>query len=388
VSRRGRARATLLLAVALAGPPASRAETFFEVLGSRPILRPVAVAMRDTVARSIPVAAASPGVTFTFDPTTGVFERDVTILGQLFLERGRPLGRGKWNVSLGYQWIKLDTFNGQDLDALSDTGAPIVDPAGTGLFTVPHFSLALETNQVTVGATYGVTDDLDVNVTLPILDSTFAVGGVLRRSGFPGVQVAHVRTSAAGPGDLLLRGRYGVAHGACGDVAAGLVLRVPTGEEDDFQGTGAWEVSPGLYGSTAAFPVGNTVRLRGYANAAVDLDTADVDASEGRFGVGLDCAVGARVTGAIAFLAREPFAAIAPPGFFDVHRVDPRTGASFEAPILGFDGSRPSYYDLSLGGRVMLWRQTLIGFVNVILPLNDDGFRSNVIPTVGLEATF
>jgi len=28
------------------------------------------------------------------------------------------------------------------------------------------------------------------------------------------------------------------------------------------------------------------------------------------------------------------------------------------------------------------------GFANAIVPLNDDGFRSNVIPLVGVEATF
>ena len=35
-----------------------------------------------------------------------------------------------------------------------------------------------------------------------------------------------------------------------------------------------------------------------------------------------------------------------------------------------------------------LWRDTLIGFVNAIVPLNADGFRSDVIPLVGIEATF
>jgi hypothetical protein len=37
---------------------------------------------------------------------------------------------------------------------------------------------------------------------------------------------------------------------------------------------------------------------------------------------------------------------------------------------------------------VLLWRDTVIGFANVLLPLNDDGFPSNVIPLVGEEAAF
>jgi len=388
---RGRPRAlaaTLVALCALARPAGSRAESFFGVLGRRPILRPIAVALRDTVARSVPVAAASPGVNFTFNPETGAFERETTVLGQLFLERAATLGRGKWNFSVGYEWVPLDTVDGRDLDSLSDTGSFIVDPNGGGFFTIPHFALDLATNQVTLMATYGVTDDLDLNLTLPLLQSAFTVRALLRQPSAGRTQLDHAHASAFGVGDLLLRAKYRVVHDPLGDLAAGLVLRVPTGNEDNFQGTGVWEVSPALYGSTRAFAVGETVWVQAYANAAVDLDAADVGASEARFGLGLDCAVGRRFTGAIAFLAREPFTGIAPPGFFDVQRVDPKTGLPFRAPILGFDRGRPSYYDLSLGGRVMLWRDTLIGFVNVLLPLNDDGFRSDVIPLAGIEAVF
>jgi hypothetical protein len=46
------------------------------------------------------------------------------------------------------------------------------------------------------------------------------------------------------------------------------------------------------------------------------------------------------------------------------------------------------YYDLSIGGRIDLWRDTIIGFVNAIVPLNRDGFRSDVIPLAGIEAAF
>lgn len=388
MSARPLVAAALLICLGVAGARASHAETFFDLLGRRPLFRPVAVALRDTVARSLPVAAASPGVTFTFDPATGAFAREATVLGQLFLERGEPLGRGKWNVSVNYEWVPTDTVDGRDLDDLSDTGSDIVDPDGEGFITIPHFGLDLTTNQVTLMTTYGVTDDLDLNLTLPLLDSTFDVRAQVDKQSENTTQVAHAHASAFGVGDLLLRAKYRVVRGSPGTLAAGLVLRLPTGNEDNFQGTGVFTVSPALYGSTPSFAVGAMVRLQGYANAAVDLDTDDIAASDARFGLGLDCAVGRRFTGALAFLATEPFEGIAPPGFFDVRRVDPRTGRSFEAPILGLDRSRAPAYDLSLGGRGVLWRETLIGFVNVVLPLNDAGFRSSVIPVVGIEAAF
>ena len=57
-------------------------------------------------------------------------------------------------------------------------------------------------------------------------------------------------------------------------------------------------------------------------------------------------------------------------------------------PLFGLHGDRPDLYDVSIGARVNLWRDLLIGFANVILPLNRDGIRADVIPLVGLEATF
>ena len=51
-------------------------------------------------------------------------------------------------------------------------------------------------------------------------------------------------------------------------------------------------------------------------------------------------------------------------------------------------GMRIDLYDLSVGGRVDSWHTQVFAFVNAIVPLNRDGFRSDVIPLGGLEATF
>jgi hypothetical protein len=39
-------------------------------------------------------------------------------------------------------------------------------------------------------------------------------------------------------------------------------------------------------------------------------------------------------------------------------------------------------------GRVNLWRVKVVGFVNVIVPPNRNGFRADVIPLAGVEAAF
>ena len=239
----------------------------------------------------------------------------------------------------------------------------------------------------TLGGFEGSTREIEVEVP----DGEPEIWGAdakLRVVGTGQVQQDRVHATAAGPGDLFLRAKYRFARGRWGDLAAGLVLRLPTGDQDDFQGTGAVEVGPMLYASTARLPLGSILGLTGYLNAGLDLNAEEVDRSEGRFGLGADLHVGPRVTLATAVLGREPFSGIAPAVFFDVARVDPATGARSMGPILGLQTDRANTYDLSVGGRVVLWRDTVIGFVNVLLPLGDAGFRSDVIPLAGVEASF
>ena len=221
--RRG-AAAIAVLAAACAGVPGARAETFRETF-ERPITRPIGDALADSIGHALPITAASAGVTFSFNKESHAWERETDILGQLYLERPRPLGRGKLNLSVSYQWVRIDTVDGKDLDRLSDTRFPIVDPKNGTLFTVPRFGLDLETHQVTTSVTYGVTDDLDLNLTIPVLDSSFGVNGILRQVAKGREQRLRVRSSKVGPGDLFLRGKYRLLHGAWGDLAAGLVVR-------------------------------------------------------------------------------------------------------------------------------------------------------------------
>ena len=168
-------------------------------------------------------------------------------------------------------------------------------------------------------------------------------------------------------------------------MAIGLVTRLPSGNQDNFQGTGTLEFAPMLYVSRASVSVASWLRLTPYFNGGVNFDVDEVDASEGRYGVGLDGALGERGTVAVAFLARQPFQRVGRPGLFDAPRVDPITGRRFVASLFGIENKRPDFFDLSIGGRVNLWRDTLIGFANVIVPLSNDGFRSDAIPTVGFE---
>ena len=382
--RRDAALGALLWLWCLGQPHPARAKTFADNL-STSFEQFFARSLAQSIGRSLPITAASSGVVFTFDPATGAFTRQAAVTGQLFLERATPIGRGKLNLSFNYQRVAIDTFEGADLGNLSDTAFPVVDPTTKRPFRIPRFGIKLDTQEVTVGATYGVTDDLEVNLTVPVVYSDFGLDIRVVDAETGGAQVAHVRSSKLGAGDVFIRGKYSLLTQEWANVAIGLVTRLPSGSQANFQGTGTLEFAPMLYVSRASVPVASWLRLTPYFNGGVNFDVDEVDGSEGRYGVGLDGALGERGTVALAFLARQPFQRVGRPGLFDAPRVDPITGRRFVASLFGIENKRPDFFDLSIGGRVNLWRDTLIGFANVIVPLSNDGFRSDAIPTVGFE---
>src|SRR5437762_2940895 len=120
----GRHAAALLPIVWLATSSPSEATLADALRASK--LRPFAEALPQTIARALPLPTASAGVVFNFDFETGSYVRDPAIAGQLFLERADPIGKGRWNLSLAYEYIHFDSFDGEDIRHLQDTALPIL----------------------------------------------------------------------------------------------------------------------------------------------------------------------------------------------------------------------------------------------------------------------
>jgi hypothetical protein len=375
-------RRLVALAVALAAAGPTRADLVDRL--DTPVLRGLGQALAVSVGKSLPIPSASSGITFTFNPQTSAFERDTEMLGQIYLERAQPIGKGRLNMSVTYQYVSADTIDGQDLGSLSDT-RPIRDPATGVLFVIPHLDVKLHTQEVTTSVTYGITEDLEANLTVPLLVTKFDVSGrLVQLGGTPNpVQTGTTADTDFGVGDIFLRGKYRLLRGRFGELAAGLVFRLPSGNEGDFQGTGLFEVDPRLFASTPVVTLAPHFRVQGYVNAGLDLVPQESDRGDGVWGVGGDIMLATRVTLSVAFLARESFARLVPPGSFDVPRAN---GTS--TPVFGLDPGQPNYYNLSIGGRVNLWGDTIFGMWNVIVPVNKSGIRSDVVPLIGIEAAF
>src|SRR5262245_47724992 len=356
-------------------------------------LAPLGPALANTVALTYPVASASSSVTYVYNPTLDVLERRTGVGGPIIGERSETIGRGVLDVSLSYSHVKLTTINGQDLDHL--VNRPVVDgrvisfpvPTGTmlkdGRFTnfLPvrvTADLGIAANIVTPLLTYGVTRDLDVNVTLPILQTSFDVDTRSRipdprlpsfalpaGSSVAGAKELAASDSAAGVGDLLLRVKYLLLREDLVDVAALLGLSLPTGDPDNFQGTGTTRVLPTL---VLSHVFGD--RFEPLLNVGIDINANDVSRSIVRWAVGTTAQFGP-VTGALVFLGRHELG---------------RQSDRIEAPFF-FQIERNDLYDASVGLR---WRFAGSGFVsaNALVPLNEQGLRADVIPTIEIEYAF
>jgi hypothetical protein len=351
----------------------------------------------DTAARNLPVLAASAGYTYTYNPELDIFERTSDVLGPLFLERPDTLGRGKFNVNVSYQYVDFNSVDGVSSDALEARDPIIVQVVSGGSllgFTANRlrYDLDLRSHITAFSATYGVLDNLDVNVLVPLIQTNFDVKAenqVLFVAGPDGlflpqrgpVQRTTRRGEAFGVGDVLLRGKYQLPR--LGEVrsAAGLQLRLPSGNQDDFQGTGTFEASPFLYLSTVLWS-----RVEPHANLGVDLRADDVERSQARYGVGVNVDATRRIGVALAFLGRSEFTRSSSTFNTDFLHLT-ATGAALR-PILGVDLGRKDYFDLSFGVRIVTLRRIMV-FVNGIHALNDDGLRNDtIIPTIGVESTF
>src|SRR5262249_35477962 len=114
----------------------------------------------DTAARAVPTISSSAGFTYRYNPATEVFQRTSQTLGPLYLERPDTLGQGKFNVSVSFQWVELNEFNGTSLKDLQSDDPIVVrasDANGNPIgfrATRLRYSLGLQNYETAIGFTY------------------------------------------------------------------------------------------------------------------------------------------------------------------------------------------------------------------------------------------
>jgi hypothetical protein len=207
---------------------------------------------------------------YRFDVERGVPVEVVKSLGPLFSERADTLGKGRLDFQVVWSHANYRKFNGQSLSSLSANVSPTVPqglpPNAPGFDEQLRIDLDVDviTNFVGFFGTYGLTDNWDVNILVPLINNRIkarAQATMLDSAGVPctlggnctGIYVINgiapgtgdpsqdtMSGDKTGIGDILLRTKYIFLknHEILPDLGFRGAISIPTGSEKNFMGAG------------------------------------------------------------------------------------------------------------------------------------------------------
>ena len=349
---------------------------------------------------SIPISATTSGATFRF--VNGAPVSTATSAGPIFAERAQTLGRGALLVGVNTTRIGFNRLRGTNLKDLSfnfshaDAGQPgLGDFASEYDYINVRPSLTLNLQSTAVFATYGVSDRFDVGVAVPVVyvsmkgssnASILNVGGPPSGLHYFGTDPANPQYSAStsvsgshtGLGDVAVRAK---AHVVDGERVGFSILgdaRLPTGDNDNFTGTG--HVAIRALGILSAHLGDFSPHLNG--GYAFRSGTDQTDAA--LLTAGFDQLVGTKTTVAVDLISELPTGTspLKLPQSITYVGTHAGTLAATNIPERTDD-----IVNLSAGAKFNLSGTMLV--VNGILPLGNGGLQAHSgIFTLGLEHTF
>lgn len=348
---------------------------------------------------SIPISSTTSGATFRF--VGGAPVSTATSAGPIFAERAQTLGRGRLLLGVNATRLRFDRIRGTDLDALEYNFAH-EDVREPGLGETPsevdyinvQQSVQLTLLSTALFATYGVTDRLDVGVAIPVVYASLdgsstatlrSVTGTLSNAHYFGTDAARANSATASTegsktaiGDIAVRAKANLAQSDRFGLAILGDGRLPTGDEDNFTGTGdlavrALGIASWRFGDFSPHLNG------GYAFRAGDAQTDAVLLT-----AGFDQLLSPRATLAVDLISELQVGdseLVLPPAIQYVGV------ATTSLPATDIPDRRDDIVNLSVGAKFDLAGLTAV--VNGILPLGNGGMQARSgIFTLGLERTF
>ena len=353
-----------------------------ELGGLREGDKDVLLALFQTQTTTFPIGSSAGGFSWKFDPQLGAPTRRSRSFGPMFAERPLTTGRRALNVSLGFQRTTWQAVAGRDLqDGLDFT----VWDYEAESWVEYRSQFRLVTEQTVMTAMFGLFDGVDIGVRVPFVHQS-VTGTVVSSDGRcsqcprgGGPQEGDSR----GIGDVTIRGKVALPSRGL-DLAAGVDLRLPTGDELQLLGSGAKQLTAMLIGSgktgeiSSHFNVGYTFAGRGleYPNRFEQGDFRPSD--EFNYTVGAEFPVSTPVTISADIIGRTIFKTARPLMFSHLSR-----GAA------GLTAERATVNLVlgSVGAKFMVARMWLLTAA-VAFPLNDNGIKPGITPVIGFERAF
>lgn len=333
-------------------------------------------------------------------------------LGPLAGERAVTVGQGAFHVGFATANVKFESLNGSPLSeqrlefAHIDTsprgvGAGFPNPTFENDVVVSDLDISIEQDVYAFTATYGVLDNLDVGLVIPIVsvDASVTARARVEERGGAGLHTPGIESlfdsnsvSATGLGDVVLRTKYLISDdgaipfiGPRGlDVALLGQVSVPSGDEDDLLGSGETQVK-GMFIAGTSQNRFNPIINVGYEHYFSD----DFERSNVNYVVGMDVRASSHLTIAAEVLGRYE---IDDDGFTDPsYRIPDLRNvavADREAALTPGNLDDEHRVDFSIGVKWVPFREIPLRG-NVIIPINKDtGLRPDYILTLGIESSF
>jgi hypothetical protein len=309
--------------------------------------------------------ATAPGFFYRFDPELGVPERVSTARGPVFAEPTETVGARNIDLGLSYLYTDYDELDGDSMtDALESLDT--ITPGQQTIFRVQADQFELRSHTFLFSATYGLSDRWDVNLLTPMILTSMNLRarsdllvGLLQTT-----KTVDASEDKLGIGDLQLRTKYRLPDRADFAIAGLFSLRLPTGNEDNFQGLADVVLAPLLTVSRKFGP--HDLHL----NAGFDINTGDLDRSRARYALGLTAHLLEPVSGLLDIVGTS--------GLSDDH---------FSKKGVSGTIDRTDLVDLAVGFKFTI-TDRFITHVGALVPLTDDGLRADVIPVGGIQAGF
>lgn len=372
-------------------------------------------------AADFPAISTAPGLTYQYDPETQAFLPTSTTLGPLFVERPQTLGRGRFALGFSYLFVDFDELDGQDMDRLSFTLHHSPSAVfGTETATVRFERFTLQSHVASFFATYGITDRWDVNFLLPVVFSSLKMRANARLNNVVTEittedgqviegpfhffnedeqikeQTFSLSDDTFGVGDLRLRTKYHLLDSEVVNLSLGSALRIPTGDENNFQGLGDSTFTSFV---TLAHEYG---RFHLHASSGIEFNFDDSDRSRVRYAGGLtfqvidQLALMVDVIGSSNLTTDRVWVNVpqfggAPPsssaGLIQAHH-SPEDVALVPTGSTRISQTLSTHIiDLSVGLKFNFY-ESVVGYINFFVPVNTDGLRADLIPAAGLEMSF
>ena len=347
-----------------------------------------------------PLISVDSGAVFEYDEVIEDFVEVPGTLGSLFAERPQTLGEGRLTVGFNYSDRRFRNFEGQNLSDISvslghlDLNAPGVDvciggpPGACYTFEQDHvivdLDIDLQVRTLQLYADYGLSERLDVGVIVPLQRTTldvhaqgrveahessrFLVNRTLHAFDPLGIDgdaaLSEASDRASGLGDVLLIGKYGLYRGETLSLSLVTQLRMPTGDEKNFSGTGHWGGRTAIL-AASIYRLREETTLSPHLNLAFDVNSTAEGTDLVQIIAGVD--YGFRIVGIQSSVSLDV-----------VHKssIDHRQGAGDDLT------------DLAVGYK---WRMgaSSSGFIGTRLPLDKrQGLRPDVAFEIGGQLAF